>query len=110
VRTVFRGLPDRKVVTAATRRGNLHGSIAAHATCPVMQIRVGYELCYECAQPTSMLLMLNIHYTRASDSSRRSAEDHALGAGRHVPRFFSATGARASSLPLVPHASFPTRW
>ena len=32
-----------------------------------MQIRVGYELDFECAQPTSLLLMLNIHYSRASD-------------------------------------------
>ena len=32
-----------------------------------MQIRVGYELIYECPQPTPMILMLNIHYTRASD-------------------------------------------
>jgi transglutaminase-like putative cysteine protease len=32
-----------------------------------MQIKVGYELVYECPQPTPMLLMLNIHYTRASD-------------------------------------------
>jgi len=33
----------------------------------IMKIRVGYELVFECPQPTSMLLMLNIHYTRASD-------------------------------------------
>src|ERR1700709_550474 len=32
-----------------------------------MKIRVGYELGFECAQPTAMLLMLNIHYSRASD-------------------------------------------
>lgn len=32
-----------------------------------MQIRVGYEIVYECPQPTPMLLTLNIHYTRASD-------------------------------------------
>ena len=32
-----------------------------------MKIRVGYELIYECPQPTPMLLMLNIHYSRASD-------------------------------------------
>ena len=32
-----------------------------------MKIRVGYELVFECPQPTAMLLMLNIHYTRASD-------------------------------------------
>ena len=32
-----------------------------------MQIRVGYELIYDCPQPTPMLLMLNIHHTRAND-------------------------------------------
>jgi len=32
-----------------------------------MHIRVGYELLYECPQPTPMLLTLNLHYTRASD-------------------------------------------
>jgi transglutaminase-like putative cysteine protease len=31
------------------------------------QIRVGYELIYECPQPTPMVLMLNIHHTRAND-------------------------------------------
>ena len=32
-----------------------------------MQIRVGYELIYECPQPTPMILTLNIHESRASD-------------------------------------------
>ena len=32
-----------------------------------MQQRVGYELIYDCRQPTPMLLMLNIHHSRASD-------------------------------------------
>ena len=32
-----------------------------------MQLRVGYELIYECPQQTPMLLMLNIHHSRASD-------------------------------------------
>lgn len=32
-----------------------------------MKIKVGYELIYTCPQPTPMLLLLNIHYTRASD-------------------------------------------
>ena len=32
-----------------------------------MRIRVGCGLYYECPQPTPMLLILNIHYTRASD-------------------------------------------
>jgi len=33
----------------------------------MMRIRVGYELLYDCPQPTPMILTLNIHYTRASD-------------------------------------------
>lgn len=32
-----------------------------------MQIRVGYEMAYECPQPTPMLLTLNVHFTRVSD-------------------------------------------
>ncbi len=32
-----------------------------------MHIRVGYELIYHCPQTTPMLLVLNIHYSRASD-------------------------------------------
>jgi len=32
-----------------------------------MEIRVGYELIYECPQPTPMILTLHIHFTRASD-------------------------------------------
>jgi transglutaminase-like putative cysteine protease len=32
-----------------------------------MQIQVGYELIYECSQPTPMIFLLNIHYSRASD-------------------------------------------
>lgn len=32
-----------------------------------MQIRVGYELVYQCPQPAPMILALNIHFTRVSD-------------------------------------------
>jgi transglutaminase-like putative cysteine protease len=32
-----------------------------------MQIRVGYELIYDCPQVMPMMLMLNIHYSRAGD-------------------------------------------
>lgn len=32
-----------------------------------MQIRIGYEMVYEFPQPTPMILMLNVHYTRVSD-------------------------------------------
>jgi transglutaminase-like putative cysteine protease len=32
-----------------------------------MKIRIGYELIYSCPQPTPMILMLNVHFTRVSD-------------------------------------------
>ena len=32
-----------------------------------MHIRIGYELIYECPQPTPMVLMLTAHHTRAAD-------------------------------------------
>jgi transglutaminase-like putative cysteine protease len=32
-----------------------------------VHIEVGYDLIYDCPQPTPMLLMLNVHYSRASD-------------------------------------------
>lgn len=32
-----------------------------------MQIHVGYELIYDCPQPTPMILIVNVHYSRASD-------------------------------------------
>jgi transglutaminase-like putative cysteine protease len=32
-----------------------------------LKIQVGYELIYDCPQPTPMLLMLNIHFTRVAD-------------------------------------------
>jgi hypothetical protein len=38
-----------------------------------MRIRLGYELVYDCQQPTPMLLMLNIHHTRARTFWRPTA-------------------------------------
>jgi len=32
-----------------------------------MQIQIGYELVYECPQPTPMVLMLTVHHSRAAD-------------------------------------------
>jgi transglutaminase-like putative cysteine protease len=40
-----------------------------------VQIRLGYELIYECAQFTPMILTLHVHYSRASDLAR---PDHLL--------------------------------
>jgi transglutaminase-like putative cysteine protease len=35
-----------------------------------MQIRVGFEMTYQCPQPTPMVLALSIHYSRAADLVR----------------------------------------
>ena len=32
-----------------------------------MKIQAGYEISYDCAQPTPMLLMLSVHPSRTSD-------------------------------------------
>jgi transglutaminase-like putative cysteine protease len=32
-----------------------------------MNINIGYEIVYDCPQPTPMILTLNVHYTRVSD-------------------------------------------
>ncbi len=32
-----------------------------------MQIRAGYEIIYDCPQPTPMILMVHVHYSRAPD-------------------------------------------
>jgi transglutaminase-like putative cysteine protease len=34
---------------------------------PAIQLRVGYELIYNCPQAVPMILLVNIHYSRASD-------------------------------------------
>jgi hypothetical protein len=41
-----------------------HGPVAAENA---MKLRVGYELQYAFPQPTPVILMLNIHFTRVSD-------------------------------------------
>ncbi|MEO5738192.1 MAG: transglutaminase family protein [Variovorax sp.] len=38
-----------------------------------MKFRVGFEMIYECVQPTPMVLMLNIHFSRAADLLRQDA-------------------------------------
>ena len=32
-----------------------------------MKIRIGFDITYECPQPTPMILMVNVHYSRISD-------------------------------------------
>jgi transglutaminase-like putative cysteine protease len=41
--------------------------LAARAKGTGVEINVGYELIYDCPQPTPMMLVLHIHYSRAND-------------------------------------------
>jgi hypothetical protein len=66
-----------------------------------MKIRIGYELIYDCPQPTPMILTLSVHYTRVSDII---IPDHLI-ADPPVPltayRDSFITGAAVSSRPRV---------
>ena len=35
-----------------------------------MKIRIGFDIVYDCPQPTPMILTLNVHYSRISDLQR----------------------------------------
>ena len=35
-----------------------------------MKIRVGFDIVYDCPQPTPMILTLHVHYSRISDLQR----------------------------------------
>ena len=54
-----------------------------------MKIRAGYEISYDCPQPTPMILMLSIHPSRVPDlltpdhMRTRSAHPH-----QHLSRWF----------------------
>jgi predicted N-formylglutamate amidohydrolase len=48
------------------RQSMLRGALAVSRTT-TMKIRIGYELIYDCPQPTPMILTLSVHYTRVSD-------------------------------------------
>ena len=52
--------PECDLATAVVRADRLEVNLG-------MQIRVGYEIVYNCPQRTPMILMLNIHYSRAAD-------------------------------------------
>ena len=75
-----------------------------------MQIHVGYELIYDCPQPTPMILTLNVHYSRASDLVE---PDHLVTSPRSRSRPIatpSAIGAAGSSRRRAGCGSPPTRW
>ncbi|HTW29862.1 MAG TPA: transglutaminase family protein [Acetobacteraceae bacterium] len=54
-----------------------------------MRIRAGYEIAYDCPQPTPMLLMLSVHPSRLGDLETRHAItiDPPLGAGEYRDGF-----------------------
>jgi transglutaminase-like putative cysteine protease len=82
-----------------------------------MEIRVGYELIYDCPQPTPMMLVLNVHYTRASDilvADRVTTEPSVLladdrdGFGNWCTRLVAPKGQiRISSTALVKDSGEP---
>ena len=75
-----------------------------------MRLRVGYELQYHFPQPTPVIMMLNVHYTRVSNLER---PDHIVispavpisgyrdGFGNWCSRIFAPTGAMRISTDTV---------
>ena len=84
-----------------------------------MRIRAGYELVYECPQPTSMVLALSIHPSRRVDlltdqvlefSPELQARDYVDGFGNICTRILAPAGAtRVSTLFDIEEAVCPTR-
>ena len=63
--------PDLSALsTASNRRQTPAPATSGEKGFIGMQIRVGFEMVYQCPQPTPMILALNIHYSRASDLVR----------------------------------------
>jgi len=61
------GSNDRTAADAATEgwlQNTMHGPVT---TDNEIRIRVGYELQYDFPQPTPLILILNVHFTRVSD-------------------------------------------
>jgi len=71
---------DRNGASAQAQAGGEHGAAGASPAADVrspppatgvpagpIRIRAGFEMTYECPQPTPMMFCLNIHFTRVSD-------------------------------------------
>ena len=82
-----------------------------------MRIRAGYELVYECPQPTSMVLALSIHPSRRVDlltdqvlefSPELQARDYVDGFGNICTRILAPAGAtRVSTLFDIEDSGLP---
>jgi transglutaminase-like putative cysteine protease len=55
--------------TRSARAGRIRAAQAGGAE-GIMKLRIGYELQYHFPQPTPVIMMLNVHYTRVSDLER----------------------------------------
>jgi transglutaminase-like putative cysteine protease len=83
----------------------------------MMQIRVGFEMNFDCPQPTPMIFNLNVHYTRVSDLVGRdnlmfdppvSLAGYRDGFGNWCTRIVAPTGAlRVSSDAVVNDGGLP---
>src|SRR4030088_451070 len=84
-----------------------------------MKLRVGYELLYHFPQPTPVIMMLSVHYTRVSDLER---PDHIViapsvpisgyrdGVGNWCSRILAPAGAmRISTDTVVSDTGLPDR-
>lgn len=61
-----------------------------------MQIQVGYELIYECPQPTPMIVMLDLHHSRCSDVVK--ADPLQLTPAVPVTAYWDSYGNRCSRI------------
>ena len=73
-----------------------------------MRLRIGYELTYDFPQPTPVILVLNVHYSRASDLEAPDPSASTRRCRSPATATASATGAAASSPPPGASASPPT--
>src|SRR5438270_12934034 len=55
----------RSARRARTTRTRMDNSLRDRRS--MMQIRVGFEMVYDCPQPTPMIFNLNVHFTRVAD-------------------------------------------
>jgi transglutaminase-like putative cysteine protease len=84
-----------------------------------MQIRLGYDLVYDCPQPTPMLLMLNLHHTHVADvvvpdhlvtTPPLSIRGYRDGFGNWCNRIVAPAGrTRLSANAIVNHNGKPDR-
>ena len=61
-----------------------------------LRIRVGFDIVYECQQPTPMILLLHVHPSRSADLA--GPEQMTCGPAVTVGEYLDAFGARCSRI------------